>query len=353
MIAVLSRLVDHLTVLYLRLLRLVNGPRRHIRCRPLGRSGGSDQVAQLHAAALRTRVEQLNTPSLRTAYRAGHGRRSQFRFYFPSPWKSGIPENDVARGSGWCHAEPGRMPCIVILHGWMMSHFRGLHSIGESFYRVGLDVYFLELPYHMHRKPPGAFSGECFYGPHGEHRFDGTVQSVLDVCALIRWLRARGTPTVGLYGVSLGGLITLLACCYSEEIDFAIANSPACCLEELSRRSLMSRGLLPERARVSSKAPAISLRAVDPIYLRPLVPAERIALVVPENDLIVPAELPRRLAEQWHGVRVLTYPHGHITVNLSRKMKQDVVRLVRDFLGEELNPVETEDRQETEGGLRQ
>ena len=329
MIGLVSRLVDRLTVFYLRILRLLNGERRHIRCR--------QRVPPLEwviPAELRRRVAELEEPSVRLIPRHTVGRTRQWRFYFDSPWSSGCAENDLARGYAWLHQQVGDCPAVVVLHGWMMSHFRGLHPLGHGFFGQGFDVFFLELPYHMHRRPPGSFSGECFYGPRGEYGYDAVVQSLLDVTSLIRWLVASGVPAVGIYGVSLGGLLALLTACYCPGVHFIVATVPACFLADLSQRSLLSTKLLPSAEWARARATSISVRAVDPAYLKPLIPTHRVLLVVAENDLIVPSEFPLRLAARWNGARVLRSPHGHITVNTSRRVRREIVNWVARAVSE-------------------
>jgi len=56
-------------------------------------------------------------------------------------------------------------------------------------------------------------------------------------------------------------------------------------------------------------------------------------LVVAQYDEIVPARFPLELARRWQGVPVLRYPHGHISINMSARMRQEVAARVGELLG--------------------
>ncbi|MDZ7372408.1 MAG: hypothetical protein ONB23_00435 [candidate division KSB1 bacterium] len=333
MIGIASQIVDRLVVLHLQMLRLINGSRSSVGCRRLRLPSSACPPP----AELRERFRALRVPRVYLARRASRKERRQWRFHFQSPLPQGLPENDLARGSAWTHGEPGEHPAVIVLHGWMMSHFRSLYPAASAFFHAGCDVYFLELPHHMHRKQPGTYSGECFFGSKGECGVRSLLQSVFDTAAFLRWLRHQGTPGVALYGVSLGGTVGLTCSCYSAEADLVIAVAPACCLNELPTRSLLVRKLLKP---VSRSAESLALEAVDPWYLKPLLPPDRLLFVVGKKDLIVPSALAVRLAERWGNVRVLAYRLGHITLNAARKVRQDVVRIAAQRLQEVLQAKE-------------
>ena len=335
MIRLLARYLDRSTVLYLRLLRLVNGPRDHIQCRPPGYRLGvlRPDAGTTLRQYLRDRLETAPLPEVELEERRGTGPLHPRHFRFLSPAPCGIPSNDQVRGHAWLHGQVGEVPTVILVHGWMMSHFKGLYPLAEAFFERGLDVAFFQLPYHMHRKPPGAFSGECYYGVEGQYTADSVRQSLLDVGTFVRWLKHRGAPAVGVWGVSLGGWIALLTACYSRDVDLVVATVPACCLERLSRESLLSKKLMP-KWRAATPAEAVEqLHAFDPIYLEPVIPVDRILLVVAQYDEIVPARFPLELARRWQGVPVLRYPHGHISINMSTRMRQEVAARVGELLG--------------------
>ena len=337
MIRLAARCLDRSTVLYLRLLRLINGRREHIQCRPPGYKLGvlrPESGASLRQH-LRETLQAAPLPQVSLESRKATSSHNELTFRFPSPFPCGIPNNDQVHGYAWLHGEVGQAPAVVLVHGWMMSHFRGLHPLAEAFFERGLDVYFFELPYHMHRKPPGAFSGECYYGAEGQFTADSVRQSLLDVGVFLRWLRASGAPKVGVWGVSLGGWIALLTACYCEDVDLVVATVPACCLERLSRESLLSKKLMPKWRAASPAEAAEQLHAFDPVYLEPVVPAEKIVVVVANHDEIVPARFPLTLAEKWKRISVLRYPHGHISINMSAKMRREVAALAGQALSPE------------------
>ncbi len=330
MIRLVARYLDRSTVLYLRLLRLINGPREHIQCRPPGYKLGF--LRPQSGTSLREHLRQTLQDAALPRVALGPARSPhaflERDFSFPTVSPCGIPNNDQVSGYAWLHGEVGQAPAVVLVHGWMMSHFKGLHPVAESFFERGLDVYFFELPYHMHRKPPGSFSGECYYGSEGQYTADSVRQSLLDVGIFVRWLKVTGAPGVGVWGVSLGGWIALLTACYCDDVDLVVATVPACCLERLSRESLLSKKLMPKWRAANPAEAAEQLHAFDPIYLTPSVPVRKILVVVANYDEIVPARFPLTLAQKWKGISVLRYPHGHISINMSAKMRREVATFV-------------------------
>jgi hypothetical protein len=84
-------------------------------------------------------------------------------------------------------------------------------------------------------------------------------------------------------------------------------------------------------ALAAHEALAAAMAPVTPHLLTPRTPAERITLVVADNDGIVGAQAVRALADAW-GAHLLAYPHGHVTVMAARGITSRLHdRLVADL----------------------
>jgi dienelactone hydrolase len=130
---------------------------------------------------------------------------------FSSPIRTRWPENNN------CYAyhlrlDDGREhPAVVILHGW------GRKSLAVEFWRVGLgfarhgiESLFLVMPFHLRRAPVNSWSGEYMVSGDVVRTAESFQQTVVELRAILPWLR-QFSPTVGFFGMSLGGIIGHLA----------------------------------------------------------------------------------------------------------------------------------------------
>src|SRR5258706_8610108 len=159
------------------------------------------QLAPLGDGPLGTQVVDL---SFRSDYQPFHplGREAYLA----------VQENQTAHARWWT-SDRGR-PTIVLLHGWGGGNFRVTAAtfVVPYWLRHGYDVVAFQLPFHGARAPArGAFSsGALFPSPNPLRTNEGFGHAIYDLRALTRFLRARGSSTVGVMGMSLGRYTTAL-----------------------------------------------------------------------------------------------------------------------------------------------
>ena len=90
---------------------------------------------------------------------------------------------------------------------------------------LGVNVAAIVLPVHGARKP-NRLSGEQFLGFDLMNSVHGITQAVWDVRRLLTWVRGQTADGVGVFGVSLGGLITALVAALETDLDMALAGVP-------------------------------------------------------------------------------------------------------------------------------
>lgn len=130
---------------------------------------------------------------------------------FPSPIQTAWPENNHAYayhlrlGDGKAH------PAVIALHGWgrrsLEVEFR---RVALGFARHGVESLFLVMPFHLRRAPAGSWSGEYMVSGDVVRTAESFQQTVVELRAILPWLR-QFSPTVGFFGMSLGGIIGHLA----------------------------------------------------------------------------------------------------------------------------------------------
>lgn len=217
----------------------------------------------------------------------------------------------------WMHADDPPHGTVLALHGFNMGQPRidALALFAAHWFRRGLDVALLTLPYHGGRTPAGArFSGQRFAAANPAVLNDAVRRSVFDVHLVRAWLREQTGLPVGLLGLSLGGYITALTAGLCSDLDFAIAMVPPVCLGDLAWRFVAR-----SRGRRGTPPPAYSrdeLRAMyrvhSPLAFPLRTPRERVMIIAGRGDRIVPPEHPHALWRHWGQPRIHWFSGSHL-----------------------------------------
>ncbi|MGH7723722.1 MAG: alpha/beta hydrolase [Candidatus Dormibacteria bacterium] len=215
-------------------------------------------------------------------------------------------------------------PMILVVHGYAVPMPFWDSLMARRLRARGAHSMLIDLPFHLRRRVPGRNSGDGYFGTDPA-RIRATVrQSVEDAAALVAWARENVTPTVGVMGVSLGGLIAALLAA-QVRLDRAVVVAPLCdppttFLENMPHNLARRLGLTATSGGAWGEdrlqARAMLEATLAPLVLRNLVPrtaAADITLVRPELDLIVGPQPIADLAAAW-GVEMWDYHHGHITI---------------------------------------
>ena len=240
-------------------------------------------------------------------------------------------ENRVAQARLLRHPHPA--PAIVCLHGYRA----GVHrfeevawNAGWLYRRLGLDVALLTLPFHALRAPRGRFA-PVFPSLRTGRTVEGFGQAVWDARALIRWLRARGAPKLGVTGMSLGGYTAALLSTVTADLDWVILFIPLADLTDVAFEHELLRGeQVPEFLREAGKR---ALTLVRPLARTPLVPPDRMLVVAAEADRITLTNShAERLAEHF-GAPLVRFPGGHLLQFGRRTGLKRMEALIRSRIG--------------------
>jgi alpha/beta hydrolase family protein len=219
-------------------------------------------------------------------------------------------ENRIAQARLLCHPRPA--PAIVCIHGYRA----GVHRFEELAWnagwlhrRLGLDVALLTLPFHALRAPRGRFA-PVFPSLRTGRTVEGFGQAVWDARALMRWLRARGAPRLGVAGMSLGGYTSALLATVEPRLDFAVLFIPLADLTDVAFEHEALRGEpIPEVLREAGKR---ALQLVRPLARAPLVPGDRMLVIAARSDRITAMDShAERLAAHFKAPLV-RFPGGHL-----------------------------------------
>lgn len=208
-------------------------------------------------------------------------------------------------------------PWLVCVHGFGM----GRPGVDLRAFRapllhrdLGLNLLLPVLPLHGPRMDEGAQPGEGFMSIDLLDSVHGLAQSVWDIRAAIRWIRAtHGDVPVGIYGVSLGGCVAALVASVEDGLACAIAGIPAADLPGLYRRHAPPsvRRRAEEAGALGPDADAVH-SVVSPLVLRPRVPQHRRYLFAGAGDRMSTSAQARLLWEHWERPQMAWYPGGHV-----------------------------------------
>lgn len=235
----------------------------------------------------------------------------QFKSEIVTPWE----ENNTVHGILFPCGENWRTkPTVILLHGWNAeySYRWQFPGFAKRLRRAGINAVAIELPYHSQRRPNRDGAVNDFICDDIPSMIQATQQSLADIRSLARWLRAQGSPRVGLWGFSLGAWLAGLAICASDEFDFAALLTPVVKMD----RAISDLDFC-EPIRRALEQTKVPLDRLDLISHRPKIPTEKILLIESRHDVFVPAETVEELWRAWNQPEIWRVNHGHISALFS------------------------------------
>ena len=253
---------------------------------------------------------------------------------FDSPYIPALPEaraeylrhrnNATAHARLWRHKDrlPGGQsrPTIITIHGFGADNFLINHIIFALpwFYeRLGCDVMMFTLPFHGRRQTRWSpFSGHGFFAGGLGRINEAFGQAVCDLRVLIDWFeRRRGIDSVGVTGLSLGGLTTSLLASTEPRLKFAIPNVPVVSLADLVLEwhplsAMVRMGLAVLRRKIADGRAMLAVSS--PLSYRPAIAKERLMIVGGVGDRLAPPKHARILWEHWDRPRLHWFPGSHV-----------------------------------------
>jgi pimeloyl-ACP methyl ester carboxylesterase len=224
-------------------------------------------------------------------------------------------------------------PRLVYLHGYLQpeTHVEELVLTGMALH-LGMEVIQLQPPYHGRRTPRGAYFGGEFYCTADLVRtIEALRQSVLDARTLLGWLLAQDARPVGLLGLSLGGLLTLILTCVEERFAFSV---PLIAHMDLCALIRDAPVLAPMRHELGNLGWGLEdtrelVAQMGWSELRPKLPPHRIHLFSASDDHLFSAPVVEDLWQSWGRPAIRWYPTSHLGFLAHLP---DVVRAMAEFV---------------------
>lgn len=241
-------------------------------------------------------------------------------------------ENKTVHVRLWRHSKPASAT-IVAIHGWTMGDQRinSLAFVPGIFYRQGLDVALIELPYHGRRRPTGDDKNVSFFPSTNVSRTnEAMAQTVSDLRSLKMYLDERGSKAVGAIGMSLGGDAAALWSAL-DDLAFCIPIVPLVSMAELAW-DLLSR---------HHDVAALNRDGITADLLRELYwlhsplshtaprQRERLMIIAGIGDQIVPPRQPKLLWDHWKRPALSWLGGGHIAQFKRAKAMEEIMGFLR------------------------
>lgn len=273
-----------------------------------------------------SREEFYSIPSREIDFTVSQGGQSEI-ITFPSPYPSGVPQNDRAVVELFRKDRKKHRPTILFVHG------RGRHLYYRRFLaklaRAGFDIAFFTLPYHMLRTPEGYFSGELMITGNLARSFYAVRQAAVDVRVFMNWLSKREVP-IHLMGLSLGALIVGNILTVDPRAKSADLIIPVADPEEMLCSSPLSEAIRRDiqASKIDFDKGRFLFKFITPYLYPPLIDRSKIFLAVAESDQYVSEKEVDRLWQSWGRPLKIKYPHSHSTLIFSSHLHDDLVQML-------------------------
>jgi hypothetical protein len=235
---------------------------------------------------------------------------------------------------GWAyvlrHAGPAR-PWLICTNGYRMGFAALDVALFKRFFALnGLNVLIPVLPLHGSRRL-GWFSGSGFLGIDVIDSMHAEAQAIWDMRRLLSWVRRQGAPSVGAFGVSLGGYTTALFASVAEELACVIAGIPLADIPRVCRRHGAPHQMrYAEFLGYDAEQIDEIMRVVSPLVLEPKVARSNRLIFGANADRIVPPDQALDLWRHWEEPEIVWYAGSHISFLREREVWSAVDRKLYD-----------------------
>jgi len=197
--------------------------------------------------------------------------------------------------------------------------------------RSGLRVIEFEAPWHGRRSAPGRYGGEPFFGTTPQGPIDLFTAAVQELGLLIGWCRAHSDAPVGVGGVSMGAITSMLLGSHCAgwpdalRPDALMLVAVADNIAELAFKSaIVEAAGVPDAIRAQGWTPELlaTLAPLTAVGAEPGLDPSSIVAVLGTRDTVTPFDDGSSLVAKWRlpAKNVFLRDLGHLTVaaNLSR-----------------------------------
>jgi dienelactone hydrolase len=247
------------------------------------------------------------------------------RLTFPSQVQSPSPNNNLVRGYYYQPKVDGRVPAVVVLHGW--GPFLGAkmeQKLCRALAERGMAAFFLMLPYHMERHAEGRRSAQGTISADPQRLVESGRQAVVDLRCVLDWLEGRpevDSQRLGVLGISLGAIAANLAMGVDERLAAGVAIVGGGDLADVMWRSPLAFPWKWKMQRAGITRPMLQeiLRPVEPITFADRNRPRRVLMINGYHDVIIPESSTQKLWDALGEPPIIWLNSGHVSLFLVRE----------------------------------
>lgn len=222
---------------------------------------------------------------------------------------------------------------LIVLHGWGRKHFEIEKKMCLTLGKQGISTLLLTMPYHQQRAPAGSWSGEYMVSGDVVRTAESFQQTIAEIQAIVPWLRQR-FQRVGIFGMSLGGIIAHLAMTV-EPFDAGVT-----LLAGGNSARITWEGRMTQYVREEIQQAGITLEQLEQIWLattptnlasKNLV--KKLLMINGQFDEVVPVRYTLELWEALGKPPIKWYPCAHYTAYFFLRW---ILRDIVEFLNAEV-----------------
>jgi dienelactone hydrolase len=222
----------------------------------------------------------------------------------------------------WMHPRFGRRRSLLIyVHGWLEpGSWVEENTLMPRWYKdLGVDVAYLQLPFHGWRSPRGQlFPGEWFWTADLVRSIESVRQAMCDLRTVLSYFRDMGYEEVGVTGLSLGGSIAMLSACLDPTPDYVVP-----LIAHLELREALEDAPILWRMKTDLERFGVDATRRKSLFdrlaitdVRPILAADRQLWVAGREDGYLKADLVERQWERWGRPPIEWLVGGHMTFAL-------------------------------------
>ena len=210
---------------------------------------------------------------------------------------------------------------VIISHGWAVKKKELERTLCEKLARIGISSVLVTLPYHMERSPEGTWSGEYFLSGNINRTIEAVKQTVMEIRYIVNFLKKRSN-LVGIYGISLGGVLAHVAMSAEDRFGFGISalaggNPAGVVLDGLMTRHIR-RDI--EIAGFSRQELGEIWQIINPGILPCKVARDKLLMINGKYDQIIPTVYTQQLWEHLDRPEIKWYPCAHYSLYFFREL---------------------------------
>ena len=232
----------------------------------------------------------------------------------------------------WRHTE-GAKATVIAIHGWTMGDQRvnSIAFLPGIFYRRGLDVVLVELPFHGRRAPSAAEGGALFPSTDVVRTNEAMGQSISDLRNLTLYLESQGSKNIGWIGVSLGAYVGSLW----SGLDKRAFSIPIVPMSSMPEMAWVAMARDPGFRTLKKAGLSVDLlrgvyRVHSPLTHTLKGEKDNVFIVGGIGDKLVPAKQVKMLEEHWGNPRIQWFRGGHAASLKRSKVFGEILNFLRD-----------------------